>query len=138
MGEDYIFVYGTLLKACASPLSELFSSQTEYVADADLQGRLYDVGRYPAAIESEDMRERVVGEVYRLKPASDLLSALDEYEGCAPDFPQPHQYHRKKLAVSCLNGVQLSVWVYVYNHSVNGLRRIESGDYVRHIQGLRR
>ena len=107
-----------------------FAYLCSYFADGYIQGRLYDVGRYPAAVESAHPTEQVSGEVYRIKNKC-ILAALDEYEGCSLKFPEPREYCRKKLPVNTSEGSQLSAWVYVYNRDVSKLKRISSGEYLR-------
>jgi len=119
-------------------MATLFADSCEYVTDACVQGRLYDVGTYPAAIESTNPAQKVYGEVYRILRRDMLLAALDDYEGCSDKYSKPHLYQRKQLTVSGLNGDEIVAWIYLYNYSVNGLRRIESGDYMRYIEAHRR
>lgn len=88
---------------------------------------------YPGAIESEHKSERVKGELYRVINQKPLFSALDDYEECSAAYPQPHEYIRKKLLISALDGGVVSAWVYVFNHDVSDLSVIQSGDYLRYL-----
>ena len=111
-------------------MSSMFVRYSTFVANGHLQGRLYDVGLYPAAIESTQRAEKVYGEIYRIKNRA-ILTALDKYEGCSLKFPEPREYRRKKLSVRTVQGTELFAWVYVYNRDVSMLKRIQSGDYLR-------
>lgn len=94
-----------------------------------MQGRLFEVAGYPGAIQSADPAARVRGEIYRIRRGASVLQELDAYEECTPEFPRPHEYLRKRVAVSVDDGPQLACWVYLFNRDVSMLRWIRSGDY---------
>lgn len=96
-----------------------------------MQGRLYQLDGYPGAIISGCDNDKVYGEVYRLTEAGLALKRLDEYEECSDQFPEPHEYRRKKLPVRFLDGHSIAAWVYVFNHDVTGLEQIQSGHFRR-------
>lgn len=127
---EYIFVYGTLRKAAARCMHRALSRHCTYVADGSMQGKLYEVGGYPGAVESGDRRDTVRGELYKIEDRERLFTLIDDYEECAKSYPQPQEYVRKKLTVTLDGGGSVLAWVYLYNHDVSGLIRIESGDYV--------
>jgi gamma-glutamylcyclotransferase (GGCT)/AIG2-like uncharacterized protein YtfP len=128
MNPDYLFVYGSLRRT-ASGLHRYLACDAEYVADGSIQGRLYDINGYPGVIETVDVNERVVGELYRGLAMPALLERLDEYEECNALFPQPHEYVRKVLPITLSSGERMMAWVYVFNRDVAGMRHIRSGDY---------
>lgn len=130
----FIFVYGTLRKGTAAPMHRILARHGKFVADGFMQGRLYDVGDYPGAIESDSPGDRVYGELYRIANGGVVLPILDQYEGCTGKFPAPHEYIRNKLPVTRLGGGKVSAWVYLFNHDVSGLERIASGDYLKHLR----
>lgn len=127
---EYVFVYGTLRRDAATPMSYLLAQHCSHFADGYMQGRLYRVDGYPGAIESDKPKDRVYGEVYRLVNPCLILPELDNYEECTGKFPEPHEYTRKKLPITLIGGACITAWVYVYNHSVSNLMRIKSGDYL--------
>lgn len=110
----------------------------DYLADGFIQGMLYEVRGYPGAVESDQPGDRVYGELYRLANSALVLPRLDHYEGCTRRFPEPQEYIRRKRLVSRIGGGKVAAWVYLFNHDVSGLERIESGDYLSHIRGLKR
>ena len=130
MAIEFIFVYGTLRRDTATPMSYLLAQHCGYFSEGYMQGRLYQVEGYPGAIESDNPKDRVYGEVYSLVNPSLILPELDNYEECTNKFPEPHEYTRKKLPISLIGGACITAWVYVYNHSVSNLMRIKSGDYL--------
>ena len=93
-------------------------------------GRLYDIGTSPGLLPPLGTDERVQGELYRLSTI-DALNTLDEYEGCAPASPLPHEYRRGQVDVTLNDGRVLRAWTYFFNHPVNESMRIHSGDYAR-------
>jgi gamma-glutamylcyclotransferase (GGCT)/AIG2-like uncharacterized protein YtfP len=130
-GVERIFVYGTLRRGAMNPLARLLAKGTEFEGDARARARLYDAGRYPAAVLSDDEAEVVHGEVYRLRPdaAKALLDRLDEYEGYQPDAPRRSLFRREPVWVSLAAGGEVRAWIYVYSRGVDRLPRIESGRY---------
>ena len=137
MVNEFIFVYGTLRKETATPMHQLLARYCEYVSDALLQGKLYEVDGYPGAIESDDPNDLIQGELYRIISTENLLPQLDEYEECTEQFPQPHEYVRKKLLFSLSGSEKVCAWVYVYNLDVTGLVQIKNGDYLCYLQAIK-
>lgn len=133
----HLFVYGTLRPGFDNPFARRLAIDADYVSPASMQGRLYDVGRYPAVVRSARLEDGVIGDLYRLPPSSGLLAWLDDYEGCGPRFARPHEYVREALTVSALDGAEVVAWVYLFNRNVRRLRPIPSGDY-RDLIGLSR
>lgn len=126
----YLFVYGTLRKGAGHPMHRILSAGAEAVGEATFQGRLFDLGRYPGVVPGPAGRWRVAGEIYRMTRPEPLLSALDEYEGSAPQNPQPHEFRRAVQPIRWGNGEQGEAWIYLYIAPLNGARQIESGDYL--------
>jgi gamma-glutamylcyclotransferase (GGCT)/AIG2-like uncharacterized protein YtfP len=132
---EYLFVYGTLRKIAAAKMNPILSENCRYFSKGAMLSLLYEVDGYPGAIESTNSNEKVYGEIYRMRgKTQELLRHLDEYEECTPQFPEPHEYIRKKIAVFLPNGNQIIAWVYIYNHDVSYLNPIDSGDYLQHLK----
>ncbi|MBN46139.1 MULTISPECIES: gamma-glutamylcyclotransferase family protein [unclassified Methylophaga] len=128
MTENYLFVYGTLRKDTTR--HDLLQRFCEFIDIGTLQGQLYLVDYYPGVITSDDSRQLVFGEVYRIYNYQLLFAALDDYEECSSSFSQPHEYVRQQLMVSLSDGHKLKAWVYLYNRPVSGLKLIASGDFL--------
>ncbi len=133
MNNDFIFVYGTLRKALVSCVFEDFAKRCEYHADGYLQGLLYLVNGYPGAIASAQQSDKVYGEIYKIKDKH-ILHQIDAYEECTQQYPEPHEYQRAKHTISLANGQRIIAWVYLFNHDVQRLTLIKSGDYLKFIQ----
>ena len=97
------------------------------------QGKLYDLGSYPAAIASDNPASLVHGEVYLLQTPVETLAALDRYEGCALGDPAPHEYVRTSADIQLDSSARsvIPAQIYLYNRPCNDLTRIEPGDYLQ-------
>jgi gamma-glutamylcyclotransferase (GGCT)/AIG2-like uncharacterized protein YtfP len=84
-----------------------------------MQGRLYNLGRYPGATPSDGSNDWVRGEVFRLRQPAKLLAQLDAYEG--------PQFARVPQRVYLATGMTLA-WVYLYRGNPAGTR-IVSGKW---------
>jgi gamma-glutamylcyclotransferase (GGCT)/AIG2-like uncharacterized protein YtfP len=124
MNPDYIFVYGTLRSDANSEMRHLLVRYAEFVSDATYRGKLYQIDYYPGAVPSDNPDDVVQGEVYLLHQADSVLPLLDQYEECGPEFPEPNEYSRRKQSVLLKDGRLVTAWVYIYNHSTEGLEPI--------------
>lgn len=125
----HLFVYGTLLRGLGHPMARRLLRQAKLVGVGSIEGRLYDLGAYPAAVAARARGERVMGEVYALASRARLLEALDRYEGCGPDDPEPHLYRRRAVEVRLTGGGVLSAWTYLCGREPSGSRIVPGGDY---------
>lgn len=130
MNSEYLFVYGTLRRDTQSEMYHLLARFANFLGDATFQGELYLVDYYPGVVPSTRSEATVRGEVYRLFDPAKVLQKLDEYEECGPEFLQPAEYVRRKEHVLLKDGRDIVAWIYIYNRSTDGLRRIESGDFL--------
>jgi gamma-glutamylcyclotransferase (GGCT)/AIG2-like uncharacterized protein YtfP len=120
VGTHLVAVYGTLRRGgFANRRFGLDHAPLE--AQVTIDGRLYDLGGYPGFVHGDG---EVIAEVYRVSDA--VLDELDTYEGVDVDDPGTGLYRREIMAVEELDE---PVWVYVFNGSVAGRRRIEGGDW---------
>jgi gamma-glutamylcyclotransferase (GGCT)/AIG2-like uncharacterized protein YtfP len=115
---DLLFAYGTLMRGF--PLHGLLAGRAEYVGPGRVAGRLFDLGRYPAAVP--DPHGVIAGEIYRAADAA-LWSALDSAEG--------PQYHRQQVSVETACGPAAAAFIYRYRGPVRGVP-IPGGDYRAH------
>lgn len=84
MGDDLLFVYATLRGDTGGDMHHTLARVADFVGTATFRGRLYKVRHYAGAAPSDDPKDRVHGEVYRLRDPQKILAVLDEYEGCEP------------------------------------------------------
>lgn len=131
---DFLFVYGTLRRACAHPMHAVLAADSRYMGIAHYQGKLYRVSHYPGLVPSDNPAQQVVGEVYQLLKPAQTLAELDRYEECSADFPPPQEYRRVLQQVTLENDDSVNAWVYLYNHSTDKLTAILSGDFLN--QGI--
>jgi gamma-glutamylcyclotransferase (GGCT)/AIG2-like uncharacterized protein YtfP len=134
MGNEFLFVYGSLRKLRSENMNHILFRDCEYFKNGFIQGILYEIICYPGAVESEQPNDKVYGELYRILNSENLFPILDEYEECSAKYCQPHEYIRKKVSVKLLDGGSLVAWVYIFNHSTLNRLKIESGDYSIYIR----
>jgi gamma-glutamylcyclotransferase (GGCT)/AIG2-like uncharacterized protein YtfP len=127
---EFIFVYGTLRSRTASRMRETLMLHCEYFSDGHMQGKLYEVGHYPGAVESQFSVDRVYGELYRIVDNDSVLTRLDDYEECTDHFPEPHEYIRNQIPITLAGGDTVIAWAYIYNRDISQLKHINSGDYL--------
>jgi len=106
----------------------------QYVGLGWIVGALYDLGPYPGVVPDEAGRVR--GELYTIAPHRPVLAALDDVEGYRPHQPEQSLYIRRLADVMLDAGGTVTAWVYFYNGSLAGTRRISSGDYREYLRRL--
>jgi gamma-glutamylcyclotransferase (GGCT)/AIG2-like uncharacterized protein YtfP len=123
----YVFVYGTLRRGEARDINCLLPAP-EFVMQAKVFGRLYDLGTYPGL--QLGYGNAVVGEVYAISPS--LESVLDEIEGIGTESRD--EYLKSTVDVS-LDGKPCSCLVYEVNPAgLSDKTLIAHGDWVRYRQ----
>jgi gamma-glutamylcyclotransferase (GGCT)/AIG2-like uncharacterized protein YtfP len=130
---DRLFVYGTLRAAAGHPMHQLIDRWATFEGLGSVQGRLYDLGAYPAAVLMPNTSDRVHGEVWCLKPdPGPLISLLDRYEGIRPNARDAALYERVVLPVRFSDGRETPAMVYVYRGTLSGQPAVSSGDWLAH------
>ncbi len=132
-----IFVYGTLRRDGSHQLFHLLARYAQFLGEATVHGRLYDLGDYPGMTYPE--RSRVFGEVYAVAPAQwkTVITRLDEYEGCSPADPEPREYRREVIEAELPGGEMVPAWAYILNFVSPSMQEIRSGDYLASRVGSR-
>ncbi len=125
-----LFVYGTLRRGAGHPMHDRLSRHARLLGTASTAGRLLDTGRYPAAVSAECDDDRIHGELFELDDPGDVWPWLDEYEGCLPGDAADSLFVRRVVRVQVDGGCTLHAWIYWFNRPVEGLARIDGGDYV--------
>ncbi|WP_448583996.1 gamma-glutamylcyclotransferase family protein [Thermocrinis sp.] len=114
--DKYLFVYGTLR---AGEIRHGLIQHCEFLGLAYAEGYdLYLIYKFPGMVPGSG---RVVGEVYRVSEKA--LQALDWIEGV------PNLYRRELIKVKLATGEELETYTYIYNGSVEGFKKIPSGDW---------
>lgn len=116
-----LFVYGHLRFGQVGHERLGLAQCTQWLGEARIHGRLYDLGDYPGLILGGD--DIVHGDLIGFDDAT-LWALLDAYEECDPGAPEISEYRRLEADLHDEGG---RAWVYVYNRSVEGLIPIASG-----------
>ncbi len=126
--EDYVFVYGSLMRGFEPHESMSVSERAEFLGEARVVGTLYDLGEYPALVRTEE--GTVEGELYRPKDEK-LIDDLDHYEEFYPDAVEESLFVRTYVNVVDRD---LQAWAYVYNDDEPDGGEIESGSWRKHVE----
>lgn len=113
-----LFVYGTLKRGSANPWARRLWSRAVFLGAATVPGRLYDLGAFPALVETSDDGSTVHGELAQLATAR-LLEELDDYEGA--------QYERVLKRARLADGTEREAWVYVWRGPLGRARPVAGG-----------
>ena len=105
-----LFVYGTLMRAWSGHYANLLHANADFMGEASVNGRLYDLVRFPGAVFDAGERSEVLGELFRLK-GTWLLDELDAYEACRPRDPLPHLFRRCVVQVKA-GQTSTAAWAY--------------------------
>jgi gamma-glutamylcyclotransferase (GGCT)/AIG2-like uncharacterized protein YtfP len=129
---DLVFFYGTLMAGFNRRRRAGIDDKLRYMGRGAIQGALFDLGLYPAAVPAPD--GHVWGEVYEMSDAAAVLSALDEIEGYREGDPDRSLYARSLAPVLLPDSTIADAWVYFYNAPLGKAPRIRSGDYLEHVK----
>jgi gamma-glutamylcyclotransferase (GGCT)/AIG2-like uncharacterized protein YtfP len=128
---DLLFVYGTLRRGGAAPLARTLAERARWRGEGHVRGRLYLLEGYPGLVP-DAAGGPVRGDVFALEDPASMLALLDDYERCAPHFPEPREYRRARVMVSMAmpeGAGRLEVWTYVYALPTDGLPLIANGRF---------
>lgn len=126
-----LFVYGSLRSGFLHSVYAYISRYFIFDGMGIVQGKLYDMGNYPAAIPCTD-DYFITGELYHIAQEEEFGQAmefLDEYEGLLVQPGEIPLYRRELVNVQFKNTTAIA-WMYWYNGAITNEPRIESGDYV--------
>ena len=130
--SDLVFFYGTLMAGFDRRRRAGIDSKLTYIGRGSIQGALFDLGIYPAAVPAPE--GTIWGEVYDMSDPSAVLAALDEIEGYSQEDPDRSLYTRSQTDVVLPDGSRARAWVYFYNAPLGRAPRIPSGDYLEHLK----
>jgi gamma-glutamylcyclotransferase (GGCT)/AIG2-like uncharacterized protein YtfP len=128
---SYLFVYGTLL-INDNKYAAYLQKHCKLVGEGKTKGKLYDIGEYPGAIIDTNARQFIYGDIYLIDNTENVIHLIDEYEGLAPDEPQPHEYVRTIVNIETSNG-SIACWMYLYNWPINNFQEVPGGKYLNYI-----
>ena len=127
---DYLFVYGTLMKTVSNGMSRFLHSHSEFIGNAYIQGKLYDLQGYPGAVAGNNPTERVYGHVFKIKDTEAVFKVLDDYEGIGDGNPTDYEYVRTHVTAFLENDTEVTTWFYAYNFPTDALEVMPSGRYL--------
>ena len=134
-GVYQLFVYGSLRSGFRSPAYEYISRFFNFIGEARVRGKLFDMGSYPGAVPASD-DAFIIGELYIIKDDSDFswaIGQLDDYEGVNVESDET-QLYRRELAEASINNEVTPAWIYWYSGDVSGRPEIVSGDLMEYLQ----
>ena len=133
----YLFVYGTLRASAEHPMGDLLRANAELVGSGTIQARLYIIddpdmpgeNSYPGALPSANPGDRVHGELYLLRNPDTVLPSFDDFEACSARWPEPHEFLRRRVSVSCADGSQVQAVCYLYTWDVTSAQPVATGRF---------
>lgn len=125
---DLLFVYGTLMQEFNSEITRVLRSNSKFVGEGWISGRLFDIGSYPGLIYDLQSSQQVRGEIYQMYKPQHLLPLLDQYEMIDSNRPDENEYKRSLLPVMTA-GQGVTCWTYIFQLSPSSFPEISSGDY---------
>jgi len=127
---EYLFVYGTLMKTVSNGMSRFLHSNSEFIGNAYIHGKLYDLEGYPGAVANSNPAERVYGHIFKIKNTEAVFKVLDDYEGIGDGNPSDYEYVRTRVKAFLEHGTEVTTWFYAYNFPIHAFRLIASGHYL--------
>ena len=137
-GSENLFAYGTLRRGMTNEFAALLRRSAVPLGEGRVNGRLYEICRYPGLVLSAIPDEWVRGDVFELDHPGAIWPHLDAYEGCGARDPRPHEFERERVTVQMDSGRQLWAFAYVYRGSIAGRPRIVSGDFLASARNIPR
>ena len=133
---EYLFVYGTLRADIGHEMHHILAQNASFVGNAIFNGKLFNLSDYPGAVLSDDLRDKVFGEVYALTPEKrqEVFAILDEYEGYLPQQEAITEFRRNLVSVIPEGGGPLLAWIYLYNLNTESAEEIQSGNYLELVE----
>ncbi len=142
----HLFIYGTLLAAADHPMGRLLAANARPVGRGSIRARLYVVhevdaqgpNSYPAAVPSPHPEDRVHGEVHAVTgDPGPLFAAFDDYEACAPGWPEPYEFLLREIDVAMADGGTLRAGCYLYTWDTSRADPVPSGRFTGTGAGVR-
>jgi gamma-glutamylcyclotransferase (GGCT)/AIG2-like uncharacterized protein YtfP len=130
-----LFVYGSLRSGFRNPVYNYLTRYFHLVGDAVVKGKLYDMGEYPVAIETNEDKF-ISGELYAVNSPAEFswaIAQLDDYEGLNVEAGEKPLYKREEVT-AFINGQGSKAWVYWFNGDISNCPEIESGDLMQYLQ----
>lgn len=133
----YLFVYGTLLAEAQHPMGALLRKHGHVVGRGHIQARLYIIeevddqgpNSYPGAVPSPVAEDLVHGMVYEVTNPGPVFEAFDDFEACAPGWPEPYEFLLRPIDVTMKDGAILRAASYLYTWDTSRATLVASGRF---------
>lgn len=129
-----LFVYGSLRSGFRNPIYNYLTQYFHLLGEAVVKGQFFDKGEYPVALPTLD-EHFITGELYEVNNAEEFswaIEQLDDYEGVNVETGEQPLY-RRAITEAFQNGQPSQAWIYWYNHSIEGMPVIETGDVLKYL-----
>lgn len=133
----YLFVYGTLLAGAQHPMGALLRAHAREVGRGHIQARLYIIeevddqglNSYPGAVPSAVPGDQVHGVVYEVLNPDPVFDAFNDFEACAPGWPEPYEFLLRPVDVKMADGAFLRASSYLYTWDTSRATLVLSGRF---------
>ena len=137
MTPPRLFVYGTLLAVAEHPMGALLRAHGRFLAHGSIRARLYLIheedadgpNSYPGAVPSPDPTDRVHGEVHEIHEPAQVFPAFDQFEACAPGWPEPYEFLLRPVDVRTDAGDLIRAEAYLYTWDTSRAEPVPSGRF---------
>lgn len=129
-----LFVYGSLRRGFQHPAYGYISRYFQLCSPATVQGQLFDMGDYPAAVPGGE--GLIIGELYECARPEEFnyaIAQLDDYEGVCPENGETPLYRRDTAQIILPDNSRTTAWIYWYNGDVAGKAVIAHGDVLKYL-----
>lgn len=141
----HLFVYGTLLAQSDHPMGRLLSAHADVVSDGTIQARLYiiteedaqGINRYPGAVPSPFAEDVVHGVLHKVRDPEAVFPAFDDFEACAPGWPEPYEFLLRPIDVTQTDGTVIRASAYIYTWDTARAEHVPSGRFVENASKAR-
>ncbi len=120
-----VFVYGTLRRGGSNHFR---MAGAEFISNCTVSGRLYRIDWYPGLV-LDDAGDEIHGEAYAVD--SELLAALDVFEGVPAGEIEGSEYRRTITAIMQRDSRPLTAWVWEWLGITDESRRLTDGDWLK-------
>jgi gamma-glutamylcyclotransferase (GGCT)/AIG2-like uncharacterized protein YtfP len=130
-----LFVYGSLRSGFRNPVYQYLTQYFHLLGEAVVKGQFFENGSHPVAIPT-NKEHFITGELYMVNNQEEFawaMEQLDDYEGLNVEEGEQPLY-RRELVDAFQSGLASKAWIYWFNHSVDGMPAIETGDVLKYLQ----
>ena len=131
-GSEFLFVYGTLLAEAGHEMGAFLRALADEVGPGSIQARLYIIeeedaegpNSYPGAVPSPWPDDKVHGRLYKIHTPEPLFARFNDFEACAPGWPEPYEFLLRPVDVALPNGSTLRALSYLYTWDTSRANRL--------------